>query len=174
MAERGRPTNYRPEYAAQAEKLCNLGATDIEIADFFEVALRTIGNWKHEHPDFLAALKTGKDALDERVERSLYHRAIGYTFDSIKFVRYENGVEQIPYREHVPPDVVACIFWLKNRRFRQWNDVNKHEVGKAGAFDKMNADELADYIRSETQVLGLGDAKDAVSTGDGKARDKLN
>jgi hypothetical protein len=20
-----------------------------------------------------------------------------------------------PYREHVPPDVTACIFWLKNR-----------------------------------------------------------
>jgi hypothetical protein len=32
---RGRPTAYKPAYAKQAEKLCALGATDKEIADFF-------------------------------------------------------------------------------------------------------------------------------------------
>jgi hypothetical protein len=35
--ERGRPTDYRDEFAAQAEKLAALGATDQEIADFFEM-----------------------------------------------------------------------------------------------------------------------------------------
>ena len=29
----------------------------------------------------------------------------------------KNGkVTRVPYREHVPPDVTACIFWLKNRK----------------------------------------------------------
>ena len=32
-----RPSKYKPEFVKQAEKLCALGATDIEIADFFEV-----------------------------------------------------------------------------------------------------------------------------------------
>lgn len=32
----GRPTKYRPEFAEQARKLCLLGATDKELADFFE------------------------------------------------------------------------------------------------------------------------------------------
>lgn len=36
MAERGRPTDYKPEYAEQAAKLCALGATDMDLADFFE------------------------------------------------------------------------------------------------------------------------------------------
>jgi hypothetical protein len=25
-----------------------------------------------------------------------------------------------PYTEHVPPDVTACIFWLKNRDPQHW------------------------------------------------------
>ncbi len=33
----GRPTKYEASYIVQAEKLCALGATDIEVADFFEV-----------------------------------------------------------------------------------------------------------------------------------------
>jgi hypothetical protein len=27
------------------------------------------------------------------------------------------------YVEHVPPDVTACIFWLKNRDPAHWRDV---------------------------------------------------
>ncbi len=33
----GRPTKYKEEYAFQAEKLCRLGATDKEMADFFNI-----------------------------------------------------------------------------------------------------------------------------------------
>ena len=32
----GRPSKLKIDFIAQAEKLCKLGATDIEIADFFE------------------------------------------------------------------------------------------------------------------------------------------
>lgn len=33
----GRPTEFKPEYVEQVKKLCLLGATDDEIADFFGV-----------------------------------------------------------------------------------------------------------------------------------------
>jgi PAS domain S-box-containing protein len=47
----------------------------------------------------------------------LYSRAVGYTFDAVKIFCTKNGqVTKVPYREHVPPDVTACIFWLKNRK----------------------------------------------------------
>jgi hypothetical protein len=32
----GRPSDYFPEYVDQAAMLCRLGATDANIADFFE------------------------------------------------------------------------------------------------------------------------------------------
>lgn len=128
--KRGRPPSFKPEYSDQARKLCELGATDIEIADFFEVCKATINNWKQAHPEFLASLKTGKAAADERVERSLYHKAIGYTFDAVKIFMPANAPAPVyaDYREHVPPDTTAAIFWLKNRRPDAWRDKTEHET----------------------------------------------
>lgn len=42
----GRPPTYKPEYAKQAAKLCELGATDLDIAEFFGVSVRTVYRWK--------------------------------------------------------------------------------------------------------------------------------
>jgi len=56
----GRPTSFQPEFAVQAEKLCRLGATDAELAHFFEVDEATINRWKHVQPDFRASLKRAK------------------------------------------------------------------------------------------------------------------
>ena len=36
------------------------------------------------HPSFGEALKLGKKESDERVERSLYQKAIGYSYDAVK------------------------------------------------------------------------------------------
>ena len=75
---------YDPTVAYQAKKLCQLGATDIELADFFGVCRDTIYQWVIEFPDFSDALKVGKSPADDRVERSLYHRAIGFSHDAVK------------------------------------------------------------------------------------------
>lgn len=169
-----RPSSYKPEFAKQAEKLCLLGATDIEMADFFEVALSTISKWKHDYPEFSEALKAGKALADERVERSLYQKAVGYTFEAVKIFMPAgaDGPVYAPYREHVPPDTTACIFWLKNRRQQQWRDVHKHEHGRPGEFDEMNADQLRDHVRREAEALGVGMPDIADQGGSGEGRSK--
>lgn len=128
----GRPTKYADGYAKQAEKLCQLGATDQEIADFFEVDVRTIYRWKGDHDEFCQALKAGKDVADERVERSLYQRAIGYEQEEVKIFMPANAEAPVyaPFRAKIAPDTTAAIFWLKNRRKDQWRD--KHEIGGPG------------------------------------------
>jgi hypothetical protein len=130
----GRPSAYKPEFVQQAKKLCELGAIDVELADFFGVSIRTIADWKTRHSGFLQALKAGKDSADDRVERSLYLRAAGYTFDSEKiFLPKDSRTPvRVKTREHCPPDVVACIFWLKNRRREIWRDRQEHEHGGIG------------------------------------------
>ena len=55
----GRPTLYKPEYAEQAYKLCQLGATDIELAKFFNVSLDTIHEWSNVNEEFSESRKVG-------------------------------------------------------------------------------------------------------------------
>lgn len=125
----GRPSGFKPEFAEQAAKLCALGATDIDLADFFGVSDRTIYRWQTKYPEFCQALKAGKDTADDRVERSLYHKAVGYSFDAVKIFQHQGEVITAPYREHIPPDTTAAIFWLKNRRKEEWRDKQEHEHG---------------------------------------------
>src|SRR5580765_5498691 len=100
----GRPTDYKPEYAAQAEKLCQFGCTDVELADFFGVSPWTIVHWRAVYPKFSKSTQLGKAAAEERTQRSMCHRASRYTFASEKLLCKEVEVTRVPVREHVPPD----------------------------------------------------------------------
>lgn len=131
----GRPSSYNDAYAEQALKLCRLGATDKELADFFGVSEQTINTWKVKHKKFLESLKEGKQMADAEVAHKLYRRAIGYSHEAVKIVANANtGQEHIvPFTEHYPPDTTACIFWLKNRRPDLWRDKLQQELtGKDG------------------------------------------
>lgn len=119
----GRPTDYRPEMAEQAEKLCRLGATDKELAEFFGVTEQTVNNWKTSQPGFFESLKRGKILADAEVAHSLYSRALG--------------------SEDYPPDTAACIFWLKNRQPTKWRDKTATEhSGRVAMTHEQWLDEL--------------------------------
>jgi hypothetical protein len=121
----GRPSSFKEEYIKQAAAMARLGATDRDLAQWFEVSINTIWYWKAQHREFLDAVAVSKSYADERVVHSLYMRAIGYTYDSEKvFYDKDSGnVVRVPIQEHLAPDVTACIFWLKNRRPDLWRDV---------------------------------------------------
>lgn len=124
-----RPTDYRPEYVDQAEKLCKLGATDKELGDFFDVSEQTINNWKNEHPEFFESIKKGKVLADAEVADKLFKRATGYSHRAVKIFNNQGEVIVEPYIEHYPPDTTAAIFWLKNRQPKNWRDKQEVEHG---------------------------------------------
>lgn len=124
----GRPSKYKPEFDAQAEKLCRLGATDKDIAEFFGVTEATLNNWKLRHSSFFESLKRGKDEVDALVEQSLFKRATGYSHPDVHISNYQGTVTITPIVKHYPPDSTAMIFWLKNRQPERWRD--KHEPGE--------------------------------------------
>lgn len=135
----GRPTKYKPEYCKQAAKLCALGAIDKDLAEFFDTTEQTINAWKKEYPEFLEAIKTAKEELDQKVERSLFQRATGYEHPAVKIMQYEGTPVKVDYTERYPPDTVAGIFWLKNRQPDRWRDKIDHEHGgKDGAPIQVN------------------------------------
>lgn len=129
-----RPTEYKPAYAEGARKLALLGATDAEIADFYDVDVRTIYRWKNAHDAFCQALKAGKEQADARVERALFHRAVGYEQEEVK-IFMPAGKDQPVYAKFIAkiaPDTTAAIFWLKNRQPEQWRE--KVDVNATGGF----------------------------------------
>ena len=75
----GAPTKYQKSYNEQSRKLCLMGYTDKQLADFFEVSESTINKWKLDHPSFSESLKSGKVIADANVTASLYDRATGYS-----------------------------------------------------------------------------------------------
>lgn len=131
----GRPTKYKHEFAKKAQVLCENGATDADLADFFKVTTRTIQNWSSVHPEFFLALKASKAVADGKVERALFQKAVGFEHDTVKIMQYEGQPVIIPYREKVAPDTTACIFWLKNRDPENWRDKTevKHDASEAFA-----------------------------------------
>ncbi len=131
-------TKYLPDYARQAENLCKLGATDIDLANFFEVSKSTVNLWKLEHREFMEALIVGKEPADNRVKMSLYNRACGYSHEEEDVKVCDKTVVVTKITKHYPPDTVACFFWLKNRLPLEFRD-NPADGG--------GADDMASVLR---------------------------
>jgi len=125
----GRPTSYKEEYNEQAYKLCLLGSTDVEMADFFGVAESTLNNWKKDYPEFLESLKKGKSFADANIASRLYQRAMGYQGKETKTATHEGIITDAQeYVKDYAPDTTAAIFWLKNRQRDKWRDRQDHSV----------------------------------------------
>lgn len=119
-AKPGRPSKYRQEFDEQARKLCLLGATNKDLAKFFEVTDSTLSLWMVQHESFSEALKAGRQLADAKVGERLYQRAIGYSHPDVHVSNYQGMVTLTPITKHYPPDPVSMIFWLKNRRPDLW------------------------------------------------------
>jgi hypothetical protein len=170
----GRPNKFKPEYVEQARRLCQLGLTDPELAVFFGVHLQTINNWKAKYPEFLYALKAGKEAADNRVERSLYSRAVGYNYEAVRIFMPANRSKPVyaKYIEHVPPDTTAAIFWMKNRDPAHWRDSQQleHVLGKYIISDKPMSE--AEWARERATTLpDAGDSEHPYGQRDGRVID---
>ena len=141
---------YDATFADVARAMTRQGATTCELADCFGVSISTVQVWAAVHPEFCAALRIGRSECDDRVEKMLYERAVGYTFDSEKILVIDGQVTHEPCREHVPPDIGAIRLWLKNRRPEDWHDNRVIEFGGAV---RVTAASIADLRDAELDEL---------------------
>jgi transposase-like protein len=125
----GAPTKYDPKtFPRIAKLLAQRGAILSEIADCFDVTTRTLSNWLNDYPELREAIDAGNDVFNPRVERALAERAIGFYADVEEVFVIDKKLEKKIVRKYYPPDVRACIFFLKNRQSDRWRDVQRHEV----------------------------------------------
>lgn len=129
------------------------GLTNEQIANNLGINVSTIYDYQNKYPEFAEALKKGKEIIDYEVENALLKRALGYeyeekTYETIYNKKADKYVEILTKKvtKQVAPDTTALIFWLKNRKSKQWRD--KIDVEKN---DKIQRIEIINDLPQEEE-----------------------
>ena len=131
------------------------GLTNDQIAKNIGINPDTLYTWIKKYPDISEALKRGKEVVDRMVENALLKRALGYEYTETTRERTDDGMMRVTKTvdKQVSPDVTAQIFWLKNRKPKEWRDRKETElsgnIGVNNPFEGLTTEELRKIARSE-------------------------
>jgi hypothetical protein len=167
-------TNVAPRLT-EVEGWARNGVSDEDIAHNLGVAYSTFRKYKEANAALSAALARGKEVVDLEVEGALLKRCMGYNARvakhyKIKTVDYdENGKKTCEREElkevydevHIPADTTAQMFWLANRKKKDWK--YKPDEDKTGADDDQTGVVLLPEIAEDAP------AAEVMEGGDGEA-----
>lgn len=126
------------------------GYTNEDIAKKLGVDVSTFYRYQNEYEELRNALKKGKEVIDFEVENALLKRAFGYEYDE---VTYENGEEVKRVTKQVAPDTTAQIFWLKNRKPKDWRDRKDIDIEASIEKKELTPEERAKRIKELKEKL---------------------
>jgi len=101
------------------QALGSLGLTNEEMAGVFGLSPSLFSTFLNDNPALYDLLQDAKEQPNRRVEASLYRRALGYQTREV--VKAEGKPIRVTIKD-MAPDVIAAIFWLKNRDPKRWRD----------------------------------------------------
>ncbi|MHC5248810.1 helix-turn-helix domain-containing protein [Enterococcus sp. LJL90] len=130
------------------------GLTDEQIAENIGIVPSTLYEWKKRYSEISESLKRGKEVIDRQVENALLKRALGYEYQETTQELTDDGlrITKIVTKQQVP-DTTAQIFWLKNRKSKEWRD--KQEIEHSGNVDITGAAEsLRDRMKQRRERDG--------------------
>lgn len=146
----GRPSKYETHVLprmVEIEGWARDGLIDEQIAKNLGVALSTFMTYKKKYPELSDALKRNKEVADREVENALFKRAVGYKYEEItRELKKDPDTDELSLvvtkvvTKEVVPDVTAQIFWLKNRKPKEWRD--KQEVEHSGDLGVVIVDDI--------------------------------
>jgi hypothetical protein len=116
---------------------CRLGATDAQLAEFFDVSPETLGGWLADSREFAAAVRRGRKMADAEVVDSLHQLATGYVETVEKVMVCHGEPMVVTYRKQHRPDRKAGMTWLSNRMPQDWKlpGTKREEKSVADAVD---------------------------------------
>ena len=104
------------------------GLTNEQIAKNMGINPSTLYDYMNKFVEISNALKKGKEVVDIEVENALLKRALGYTITLCEQKVDKDGcVHDLKKDVHIPGDTTAQIFWLKNRKPKNWKDKQNSE-----------------------------------------------
>ncbi len=99
--------------------------TDADIAKNIGITPKTLIEWKKNHPKIREALREGREVVDTKVENALLKAALGYEYT--EYIIDTDGKKKA-VKKQMPPNTTAMIFWLKNRKYKDWRDKREYTV----------------------------------------------
>ncbi|MGC9966411.1 MAG: hypothetical protein ABSE08_13495 [Syntrophobacteraceae bacterium] len=124
-----KPTKYKEDMPARAEKMARAGNTMAKISRAFGVQRDTLDNWVQQRGKLREAIERGRTHFrSECAEKNLFKRVEGYFYEEKteelrkveeldpitgRTVIAEKPVVVKTVRKHVPPDTRAVIFAVK-------------------------------------------------------------
>lgn len=125
------PRKLTREVEIEIVKLLEAGATMAIAAKGVQLTRATLYRHAARAPKFAAAVQEAKDLCDDAIEANMYRIAMGA-------------------KAATKGEVVAAIFWLKNRRPKQWRDLQAHEhSGPEGGPIEYSAADAANSARDK-------------------------
>ncbi|MFC3212716.1 helix-turn-helix domain-containing protein [Planomicrobium okeanokoites] len=124
-----------PEKLIIIEGWARDGLTDEQIAHNMGIGYSTLQAWKSKYQDIQDTLKRGKEVIDRQVENALLKNALGFHY---KEEALTNKGEVVEIEKFEKPNTTAQIFWLKNRKSKQWRD--KQDIEHSGSTTQRTID----------------------------------
>lgn len=124
----GPPSKYDQVDIPRLKELCEIGCSMDQMAKFFNIDVRTLYNYRTDHPDLFHGIKTSRDLRNDQIVRSLFERAQGYSHEEDKIFCHQGQIVTARTIKHYPPDTAAAFIWLKNNLPAEWKD-KKEVVG---------------------------------------------
>jgi len=154
----GRPTEYDPRIHPKiVRELCKTyGSIDKTACKILGVSIPTFYSWKKSHPEFLAALREGKELYDsDKVESTCLRMALGYERDNKRTETLKDGTKkEITFTNYYAPSIEAIKFWLRNRSPQRWPDNrNISATGEVGLNIGLTDADLGALGRKELEQL---------------------
>ena len=130
------------------------GLTDEQIANNLGISTSTFYEYKKNYSEFSESLKRGKEIVDYEVENSLLKRALGYEFEEktyeTKWDENQGRFREVltkKVKKEVVPDTTAQIYWLNNRKPKQWRNKRNDEENNNENLNKV--EQLLSKIKEE-------------------------
>ena len=137
----GRPSKYHSHVEPKLlliEAWARDGVTEADICKNLDVNNTSWIEYKKEYPELAKALKNGREVIDVMVENALLKAALGYDYTEEELNKITG--EPIALRKMAHPNTTALIFWLKNRKPREWRD--KQELEHSGNLGVQIVDDI--------------------------------
>lgn len=155
--DRGRPSQVDVIDRDEVTRLCMLGLTNRQLAQFYDVNETTIDRWIADNESFERAVKDGRVHADANVAKALYQRAIGCSHDDEYISTYQGVPVVVPTKKHYPPDPNAAFKWLSVRRKEHWAEITRleHSGPNGGPIETQRTIriDLSDLSDAELDIL---------------------